>query len=115
MYFNISQEKYRKYSKKFKKTFIGKSRYRDYLGCSILNIYFTIILALEFIIGIIKNIKIEINFYNIILILLVIIFTSLNIITRAVYDNNLKEYIISCMKNEIWGDEEDVWIYKKRN
>ena len=115
MFHNISQKEYMNYSKKFKKTFLGKSRYRDYLGCSILNTYFIIILAIKFIIGIIKNINYHIYFNDLILILLVLIFTILQIITRAFYDNNLKEYIISCMKNEIQGGEEDVRIYKKRN
>ena len=59
MYITITQSEYRKYSKEFKKTFLGKSRYRDYLWCSILGTYFTLILSLEFIIGIIKQVDVK--------------------------------------------------------
>lgn len=93
MYYNLTQKQYRDLSKEFKKTFIGKSRYRDYLGCSILNIYFMILLTIEFIYSNIKEIQIALDFNNIILILLCLIFTSLNIITRIIYDKALKEYI----------------------
>ena len=93
MYITISQKEYRKYSKEFKKTFIGKSRFRDAFWCSILGTYFIVILSLEFIIGIIKHIDIKLDFNNIILILLTLIFLSLTLITRIIYDKNLKEYI----------------------
>lgn len=95
MYYNLSKTEYMDYSKKFKKTFLGKSRYRDFLGCSILNIYFVIILSIKFIVGVIQNVDFKITFNDIILILLVIIFTALNIITRIIYDNSLKEYILN--------------------
>lgn len=89
------------YSKSFKKTFLGKSRYRDYLGCSIINIYFIIILTIKFIIGIIKQHNYLIYFNDIILILLVIIFTSLTIVTRIIYDKSLKEYILENNNKEV--------------
>lgn len=93
MYITITQSEYRKYSKEFKKTFLGKSRYRDYLWCSILGTYFTLILSLEFIIGIIKQVDVKLDFNNVIFILLTIIFLSLTLITRITYDKHLKEYI----------------------
>ena len=93
MYITINQQEYRKYSKDFKKTFLGKSRYRDALWCSILGTYFTLILSLEFIIGIIRNIDIKLDFNNVILILLTLIFLVLKVVTRIIYDKSLKEYI----------------------
>lgn len=95
MYYNLSQRDYMNYSKKFKKTFLGKSRYRDYLGCSIINTYFIVILFIKFIIGIINQKNYPIYFNDIILMLLVIIFTALTITTRIIYDKSLKEYILN--------------------
>lgn len=94
MYYELSQKEYMNYSKKFKKTFLGKSRFRDHIWCSILNIYFTIVLTIKLIYGIINNIEYSIYLNDLILVILVIIFTSLTIITRIIYDKELKEYII---------------------
>ena len=101
MYYNLSKKEYIEYSKKFKKTFLGKSRYRDYIGCSILDVYFIIVLSIKFISGIITNTEYLISFNDLIIILLVIIFTTLNIITRIIYDNSLKEYIIEQKNKEV--------------
>ena len=101
MYYNLSKKEYIEYSKKFKKTFLGKSRYRDYIGCSILDVYFIIVLSIKFISGIITNTEYLISFNDLIVILLVIIFTSLNIITRIIYDRSLKEYIIEQKNKEV--------------
>lgn len=98
MYYNLSQKEYMNYSKKFKNTFLGKSRFRDHIWCSILNIYFIIALTIKLIYGIINNIEYPIYLNDLILVILVIIFTSLTIITRIIYDKELKEYIISQMK-----------------
>lgn len=93
MYYDLSQKEYQEYSKKFKKTFIGKSRFRDFIGCTIIGTIFLLFFTSYLIMGVINIIDVEINFYSLTIILLTIIFMILEVVTRMMYDMALKEYI----------------------
>lgn len=93
MYYDLSQKEYKEYSKKFKKTFIGKSRFRDFIGCTIIGTIFLLFFTSYLIMGVINIIDVEINFYSLTIILLTIIFMILEVVTRMMYDMALKEYI----------------------
>lgn len=95
MYYDLSQKEYREYSRKFKKTFIGKSRYRDFLGCSLIGTYFLILFVIYMVTGIVKKTNYELNYNNLSLIVLTLLFMALEIVTRVLYDYALKEYIES--------------------
>lgn len=93
MYYDLTKEEYKEYSKKFRKTYIGKRRFMDKIAYSILSAYFTLCFGIDYIIAGVKEIEYRITYDNIFLLIVIVLFASLEIVSRILYDKDLKEYI----------------------
>lgn len=93
MYYDLTKEEYKKYSKKFRKTYVGKRRLMDKIVYSILSVYFLLVFGIDYIIADIKEIDYKITYENILLLIIIVLFTSLEVISKILYDKELKEFI----------------------